>query len=195
MSRANTESEARERILETARDLFYRNGYRATGINEIIRKSAVAKATFYAHFPSKEDLAVAYVQAQNELDAETLAEHLGPLSGPHAKLMGLFAYIETWSRERQYRGCSYLNIASEVPDPSHPVRRETKSHYTSVRTFLGRLISELKQERGAAWKGRDADQLADALMLLVAGALAMGQIYHDPAPFRQAAEAARKLLK
>jgi AcrR family transcriptional regulator len=189
-----TDGDAYQRILSTARDLFYRQGYRATGINEIIEKSGVAKATFYANFPSKDDLALAYIKTMNEREGREVSEGLEKYAGPYEKLLGLLEWSIDWSKERDYRGCAYLNISSEVPDHEHPVRQESKGHYRTLRVVIGGLMKELKAKRGAAWKDRDPDKLADDFMLIFAGALAMSQIYHDAAPFRGAAGAAKRLL-
>jgi AcrR family transcriptional regulator len=192
--KGKTRSEAYQRILATACDLFYRNGYRATGINEIIEKSRVAKATFYAQFPSKESLALAYVKSMNELESRNTEAGLADYPGPYEKLLGLLEFSIAWSEERDYRGCAYLNISSEIPDHANPVRQESKQHYKTLRVLIGRLMNELKAERGKAWEDRDAEKLADDFMLLFAGALALAQVYHDPKPFREAAAAARRLL-
>jgi AcrR family transcriptional regulator len=189
-----TDSDAYQRILATARDLFYRNCYRATGINEIIEKSGVAKATFYAHFPSKDQLAFAYVKSMNEIESRSVALDLERHRGPTEKLIGLMEFLIPWSQERDYRGCTYLNIASEVPDTAHPVHQETRRHYDTLRDLVGGLVKELKAARGRAWKQRDADQVAGDYLLIFAGALALGQVYHDPKPLRQAVEAAKRLL-
>jgi AcrR family transcriptional regulator len=194
MKTANSESEARQRILSTACDLFYRNGYRATGVNEIIDKSGVAKATFYAHFPSKEDLAFAYIRTMNEQEGKAVMTALEKYSGPYEKLLGILEFSIGWAKETDYRGCAYLNISSEVLDPVHPVRQESKQHYRTLRTLIGLLMKELKAERGEAWKGRDADRMADEFMLIFAGALAMSQVYHDAQPFREALAAAKRML-
>ena len=193
-TREKAESEARGRILKTAQDLFYRNGYRATGINEIIAKSGVAKATFYAHFPSKETLALAYVKAMNEVETRNMEEGLKAYPGPYEKLMGILKFTIPWSKERNYRGCAYLNISSEILDHANPVRAESKGHYKAVRRLIGRLMTDLKAQKGAAWKGRDAEKAADDFMLIFCGALAMAQVYHDPQPFHEAMDAARRLL-
>src|SRR4029079_6105891 len=94
------ESDSARRILATACDLFYRNGYRATGINEIIRKSGVAKATFYAHFPSKESLAFADGESMNREENRVMEESLEKFPGPYEKLIGLVEFLIPWSRER-----------------------------------------------------------------------------------------------
>ena len=195
MANDKTDSDARQRILNTARDLFYRNGYRATGINEIINKSGVAKATFYAHFPAKESLALAYVKSMNEEESRMLMDGIGKYAGPYEKLIGLFEFLIPYSRERNYRGCAYLNMSSEIPHHANPVRQECKGHYLAVRQLIGRLVHDLKAKRGAAWKGRDADKVADDFMLILSGAMAMAEVYHDAGPFREAMDAAKRLLR
>ena len=189
-----TESEARRRILTTARKLFYQNGYRATGINEIIAKSGVAKATFYAHFPSKERLAYSYVQTMNQEELQVMEEGLARYTGPYEKLIGLLEFLIPWSKDRDHRGCAYLNISSEILDHANPVRRESQAHYDAIRRLVGRLTHELKEKRGAAWKRRDAETNADDYLLLLSGALTMAQIYHDHRPIQQAIDAAKRLL-
>lgn len=194
MSPEKTDSEAYKRILATARELFYRQGYRATGINEIIKKSEVAKATFYAHFPSKESLALAYVQSMNEAETRVMEAGLDKYPGPFEKLIGLLEFTIPWSEERDYRGCAYLNMSSEITDHGNPVRQESKGHYKAVRALIGRIVRDLKNQRGEAWQDKDPEKVADDFMLIFSGALAMAQVYHEPTPFHQAISAARRLL-
>jgi AcrR family transcriptional regulator len=195
MINEKTDSVARRRIMDTARNLFYRNGYRATGINEIIKKSGVAKATFYAHFPAKESLALAYVKSINQEELRILEEGIQKFAGPYAKLIGLLEFLIPWSHERDYRGCAYLNMSSEIPNHANPVRQESKDHYLAVRRLIGRLMRELKVKRGSAWKGRDAEKAADDFMLIFSGAMAMAQVYHDAEPIREAIGASKRLLR
>lgn len=194
MKTARTESEAYQRILATASDLFYRNGYRATGINEIIEKSGVAKATFYAHFPSKDALALAYVRAMNEVEVRGVEAGIKMHRGPYEKLIGLLQYLVPWSEKRDYRGCGYLNISSEVTDDAHPVRQESRNHYELIRTLVGDLMRDLKAARGKAWKDRDPARLTDEYLLLFAGGLSLAQVYHDSKPLHDAVSSAKRLL-
>ena len=195
MDAGKTDSEAYQRILSTASDLFYRNGYRATGINEIIKKSGVAKATFYSHFSSKELLAFAYVKAMNEKETKNTLAGIEKYRGPKEKLVGLVEFLIPWSKERDFRGCAYLNISSEITDHGNPVRRESKNHYKAMRALIGRLMKDLKVERGKAWKNRNAETVADDYMLIFSGAIAMAQVYHDKEPILEAIDAVERLLK
>lgn len=195
MKAERTDSEAYQRILATARDLFYRNGYRATGINEIIEKAGVAKATFYAHFPSKDALAVAYIRTMNALEDRGAVEAFGKLPGPREKLLGILEFLIPWAEESDYRGCAYLNMTSEMPDPRHPLREESRFHYDSVRAMVAGLLKDLKAEGSKGWKDRNLDKAADDFMLLFAGCIALAQVYHDPKPIRQAIASAKRLLE
>jgi AcrR family transcriptional regulator len=194
MPRTSQPSAARARILKTASDLFYSKGYRATGINEIIAKSGVAKQTFYDHFPSKESLAYAYVQQMNERELQLTKEVLAGVQGPYQKLITYIESLIPWSEANDYRGCGYLNIASEIPDARNPARREGKYHYEAIRAIVRDLVEDLKRERGAAWKDRDAAKITSDYLLILAGALAMAQIYHDPEPYKAALESVKRLL-
>lgn len=194
MIQGNPDSEAYQRILKTARDLFYRNGYRATGINEIIKKSDVAKATFYAHFPSKESLALAYVNSMNDIENRNLSEALAAYKSPYDKLLGFFKFSIPWSVDRKHRGCAYLNMSSEITNHASPIREASKNHYESIRALIGTLVKELKAEKGAAWKGREAEAIADDFFLIFSGAMALAQVYHDKRPYLDAMNAAKRLL-
>lgn len=194
MKKTKADSAAAKRILETASDLFYRNGYRATGINEIIDKSGVAKATFYAHYPSKESLAVAYVRSMKEEEERALETYLKKYSAPDEKLVGMFEFALAWFQKTDYRGCRYLNISAEITDASNPMRLESRNHYTAYREVIGRLTRELKAQGGETWKGKDADKIADDILLIFAGAMAMAPLYRDPQPFRDGIASVKRLL-
>src|SRR5258706_8006061 len=110
---------ARDRILETASELFFRHGIRAVGIDTIIARSGVAKMSLYRHFASKDELVVAYLEWRDQTywqwwDA-VLAQHPGD---PHAQLKALVAGFAERISNRSYRGCAFLNTASEFPTPA-----------------------------------------------------------------------------
>jgi hypothetical protein len=84
----------------------------------------------------------------NREETRVLVESLEKFPGPYEKLIGLIEFLIRWSRERDYRGCAYLNISSEITDHANPVRRESKDHYLAVRRFVVRLMQELKKAQG-----------------------------------------------
>jgi AcrR family transcriptional regulator len=172
-------SAARERILETAFRLFYAKGLRAVGVDTIIAESGVAKATFYRHFPAKDDLVVAYLEKVDGVwtgQLHAAAEAAGP--NPAEQLVGLFDALATACRRDGYRGCAFINAAAESPPGTGPHER-TVVHKQQVLGWLG----ELAREAGA----EQPERLARSLALLLDGALSSGALDANP----EAAEAAR----
>ena len=89
MNKTGKTDSPRERIVATASDLFYTQGYRATGINEVIKQSGVAKATFYSHFPSKDDLCLAYLEERSLAEKRSITEQVQSKRTPRAKFLAV----------------------------------------------------------------------------------------------------------
>jgi len=176
-------SAARQRILDTAFRLFYAHGIRAVGVDRIIAESGVAKATFYKHFPAKDDLVVAYLDTVDGIWGGQLREAAaaaGP--APADQLVGMFDAHGSACRREGYRGCAFINAAAEN-EAGTPVHERTLAHKTAVRAW----VRDLAAEAGA----RDPDGLARALTLLLDGGLASGSIDGQsdaPAAAKQAAQ-------
>ena len=176
---SGTPSAARDRILETAFRLFYARGLRAVGVDTIIAESGVAKATFYKHFPAKDDLVVAYLEKVDGVwtgQLHAAAEAAGP--DPADQLVGLFDALATACRRDGYRGCAFINAAAESAPGTGPHER-TVVHKHQVLAWL----RELAREAGA----EQPERLARSLALLLDGALSSGALDADP----EAAEVAR----
>src|SRR3954469_6954167 len=131
---------ARDRVLETAAELFYRNGIRAVGVDTIIARSGVAKMSLYRNFPSKDDLVVAFLEMRNRLYWDrwdhVVARHPGD---PRAQIAALFAATRRRVSADDYRGCPFINTAVEFPDLAHPARvlvlankRETRARLRAL---------------------------------------------------------------
>ncbi len=161
-------SPARQRILDTAFRLFYARGIRAVGVDTIIAESGVAKATFYKHFPAKDDLVVAYLDRVDEVWTGQLvdaAEAAGDAAGE--RLVGLFDALSTACRREGYRGCAFINAAAESV-PGTPVHDRTVAHKQRVLAW----VRGLAEDAGA----RDPAALARSLTLLLDGGLASGSL-------------------
>jgi AcrR family transcriptional regulator len=179
-------SPARERILDTAFRLFYARGIRAVGVDLIIAESGVAKATFYKHFPAKEELVIAYLDKVDGIWTGQLhdaAEAAGP--DPADQLVGLFDALGTACRRDGYRGCAFINAAAES-QPDTAVHDRTVAHKQSVLAWIRGLATDA----GA----RDPESLARSLALLLDGGLADGALSADPAAAAAAKETARALV-
>ena len=193
MKKIGIESEARQRIIATALDLFYRQGYLATGINQVIAESRVSKNTFYYYFPSKDDLCVAYLQERHKIWMQWLSDHLKTKSSPYKKLISLFAFLEKWLRECDFRGCAFLNIATEVPDVNHRIRKEVVSHKNELRKLFRDLLADLKKS-DKEYSGIDIPLLSDFFYVLFEGTISACQNYGDAALIEKARKSFDKML-
>ena len=166
-------SAARERILDTAFRLFYARGIRAVGVDRIIAESGVAKATFYKHFPAKDDLVVAYLdQVDRDLDRPAPGRGRGGRTRPGATSSS--ACSTPWPRACRrdgYRGCAFINAAAES-QPGTGVHDRTLAHKDAVLAW----VRDLAQDAGA----RDPEALARSLTLLLDGGLASGSLDASP---------------
>ena len=135
---------ARDRILETAYELFSRHGTRAVGVDRIIAECGIAKMTLYRNFPSKDDLIVAFLEQREErwtrawLQAE--AERRG--ATPAGRLLAIFDTFEGWFAREDFEGCSFINVMLEIDDCTNPVRQATVHHLEEIRGFVRGLAAQ-----------------------------------------------------
>ena len=177
----------RERILETAAEMFYRDGIRAVGIDAIIARSGVAKMSLYRHFSSKDALVAAWLEDRNAFfwrrwDRAEAARG----DDPRSRLEGILDMIASTVSQRQWRGCPFLNTGTEFPEPDHPARAIILANKQAVRVRLRTLA--------AAAGARDPDVLAQQLQLLIDGAYAIGQSLGPEGPAKTVADAGRALI-
>jgi AcrR family transcriptional regulator len=173
---------ARDRILETATELFYREGIRAVGIDTIIARSGVAKMSLYRNFASKDDLVVAFLQYRDGIYWQWWDHVMAAHPGDAARQIGdLFASLARRVSSPAYRGCPFINTSTEFPDPDHPARTICRANKRELR----RRRLDLSRRAGA----RDPATLADQLLLLMDGAYASAQNFpaRGPAPSLQRA--------
>ncbi len=131
---------ARRRLLETATRLFYEGGIHAVGIDRIIAEAGVAKATFYNHFPSKDDLVVAYLE---EIDrAGRAAVAALPKQPPRKMVSAIMERISEAVVAGGWRGCPFLNAAAEYPDPTSRVRQTINARRVWYHDSLRALLAE-----------------------------------------------------
>jgi AcrR family transcriptional regulator len=158
-------SPARQRILETAYDLFSRHGFRAVGVDRIIDESEVARKTFYRHFPSKTDLILAFLDLRGQrwthewLEAEIY--RLG--STPRERLLAVFDALDEWFHREDFESCGVLATLFEVRDPADPVYQSAARQLEEVRQVLLEIAKRSKT--------RDPESLASDVQLLMMGAI------------------------
>jgi AcrR family transcriptional regulator len=134
---------ARERILATAYELFCRRGIRDVGIDEVIERAGVAKATLYRHFPSKDDLVMAFLERREELWTLAWVEAEAKRRGttPEDQLLAIFELFDEWFHREDFEACSFINVLLEM-GPEHRVGQASVRHLASIRSIVGRLAEE-----------------------------------------------------
>ncbi|TMH68125.1 MAG: TetR family transcriptional regulator [Betaproteobacteria bacterium] len=137
---------ARERIDHIAYELFSRHGVRSVGVDVVVARSGVAKKTLYSHYPSKEKLALAFLQRREELWTRTwLQEGVKRRARrPADRLLAIFDVFDSWFRRSDFEGCAFIKVLLEHDDPAHPIRRSTEGHIRTVRDFVRELAEEAR---------------------------------------------------
>jgi AcrR family transcriptional regulator len=135
--------DARERILDTAYELFSRRAVRDVGIDEVIERAGVAKATLYRHFPSKDDLVIAFLERREERWTLAWVEAEARRRGdtPEDQLLAIFELFDEWFHRDDFEACSFVNVLLEM-GPAHPVGQASVRHLASIRSVVGRLAEE-----------------------------------------------------
>jgi AcrR family transcriptional regulator len=163
-------AEVRDRILETASALFYRQGVRAVGVDLVVEKAGVAKTSLYRHFRTKDDLVAAFLQREDE-DFWSCWDRVAGrhADDPEAELDAHLDWIGERVGRPNYRGCPQINVAAEFPEADHPARKVAAAHKLELRRRLYGIAERLGAAR--------PDELAGQLALLVNGAFVSSQIF------------------
>jgi AcrR family transcriptional regulator len=182
-----TPPKAADRILGVATELFYREGSRGVGVDEIVVRAQATKPTLYRAFGSKDQLIAAYLEGQaQQVWAIYEAAMTRHPEDPRARILAYFDALETQSRRKSDRGSGLSNAAVEYPDPAHPGRQVVVSHKDQMRKRLRELTR--------AMDARKPKKLADGLLLLMEGAFITRQIFGEDGPAAAARGAAEALI-
>jgi len=136
-------ADARERIVDIAYELFARRGIRDVGINELISRAGVAKATFYRHFASKDDLVLAFLERRDRVWTLDLVVAGARRRGgtPTEQLLAIFDVFGDWFRRDDFEACSFINILLEM-GASHPLGRASIGYLAKIRGHVKQLADE-----------------------------------------------------
>jgi AcrR family transcriptional regulator len=179
---------ARERILETAYDMFSRHGIRAVGVDTIIARSGVAKMSLYRHFASKDQLVLEFLQERERPWSEQWlrAQAEARAEDGAGRLLAIFDVFDEWFRQEDFEGCSFINVLLEFDEIDHPLRLACATHLENIRGML----AEFAAQAGAS----DPEALARKWHLLMKGSIvAAGE--GDRQAARRAQELGRLLLE
>jgi len=181
----------RNQIIETAAELFYKNGYNLTGINEIIEKSDIAKATLYSHFKSKEDILLAYLDYMDHEAFQKLLAYCSSKPKGNKRLVAPIEFVREFFHDNSFNGCWCVNSLAEIPKDNKRVRNKIKSNKSKFRNFLIDLVKENRRDLSK----RKTEVLADRIYLLYESALTESHLHHDVWPIDTAIGLLKDILK
>jgi AcrR family transcriptional regulator len=156
---------ARDRILDTAYDLFSQHGIRAVGVDRIVAESGVAKMSLYRHFPSKDHLVLTFLQERERrwTNEWLRAEAEARADTPGGRMLAIFDVFGEWFAVDDFEGCTFINVLLEFDDQASPVRQASVEYLRNIRSFLAGLALEA----GAT----DPDALAHQWHILMKGSI------------------------
>ncbi|WP_406437330.1 TetR/AcrR family transcriptional regulator [Streptomyces sp. NBC_01613] len=176
---------ARERILEAARELFTAQGINATGMAQLSTVAEVSKRTLYVHFPSKDELVQAYLKSLVDVRPPVTEVPAQTALSPREQLLAVFDQKSPESTA-PFRGCPFLNVSVEVPDPAHPAHQLAAAH----KRGFARRLTDIARQAGVA----DPETLGEQLALLFDGAAARGTALNSSHAFAYARSIAESLI-
>ncbi|PRX14071.1 TetR family transcriptional regulator [Nonlabens ulvanivorans] len=183
-------SEIKQHIIETASQLFYRNGYNLTGINEIISTSGVAKATLYNHFKSKEDICVAYLQHKNnsfikQIEAFCLSKELGK-----SRVLALFEFLELFFEDQDFNGCWCIKTVAEIPRDNEIILTEIQTQKRDFIRFIEQLIIDNIEDINV----QESFMMAKQVYLLYEAAVSESHLHKDAWPINSSKQLCNKII-
>ena len=179
-------SSARERLLAAANELFYAEGVQTVGIDRIIERAGVAKASLYNLFGSKEALVAAYLASRHDLTAGRLTEAIESIDDPRQKILAVFGMQAQQYEQPDFNGCAFIAASTEAP--SHGLVEQAADRF---RAWIRAMFTDLAEQAGAP----NPIDLGRQLHLVYDGAGLAGRMdHHDPGIAPSARDAVEALL-
>ena len=183
-----TKGTVRERLIETASALFYEQGYNNTGINEIIEKAQVAKASMYSHFRTKDELCVAYLKHKESDFLSGLRQFIDAVPAGKSKIEGIFDFLLQFYHSTGFRGCWCINTMSEIPRDNQLIREEIVRQKVTLKRYISDLLIAHTELSNTA-------SITNQLYVIYEGAVAESYLHQEEWPILEAKEIAKKLIE
>jgi len=179
---------ARDRLINTAIDLFYNHGFHVIGLDRILEVTGVTKTTFYKHFDSKDELIVAAIERRDEWETAARNRAVKKLAGndPRRQLLAIFDVLDEWFNHPEFKGCIFITAAVEFPDPRDPAHQAAAAYKKNARDEL----RDLAKQAGAA----DPETFADLYDTVLEGAIILRHVHHRNDAARRAKPLAEQLI-
>ncbi|WAI81450.1 MULTISPECIES: TetR/AcrR family transcriptional regulator [Achromobacter] len=179
-------SSTQERLLRATEHLIYQGGIHATGMDLIVKTSGVARKSLYKHYPNKDALVAAALQARDERWMQWFIVATTQAATPRERLLSIFDALQEWFESDGFRGCAFINAAGEISDPANPIREVSRLHKTRLLEHVLRLAQDAKLP--------DPGEAARQLLVLIDGAIAVALVTGDVSITASAQRAAAALF-
>ncbi|MGE3110016.1 MAG: TetR/AcrR family transcriptional regulator [Phycisphaerales bacterium] len=155
----------RERIIDVAGNLFYHHGFQAVGLDQILDGVGISKTALYKHFESKDDIILAVLETRDRRDIADAIDFMRThgSNDPRRQVVALFDQLEEWFSQDGFRGCLFMNAATEFPSPHDPINQAAQKH--------GRHLAQQIHQRLVEAGIDDPDALTQQCMVLLTGAI------------------------
>ncbi|WP_225767265.1 TetR/AcrR family transcriptional regulator [Inquilinus sp. Marseille-Q2685] len=185
---ARSARDTRLEILSAADDLFYGEGFRAVGVDDIAAKAGITKKTLYYHFRSKDELFAAYLESRSQPTLERFQRWAGVEGTVLERLERIFRRLGRRADMPEWKGCGFVRATGELANaPGHPAILIARSHKASFENWLAESLKAEGRDDSAA--------LAQSLMVLIDGAVTQILLHRKSGYAHAAARAARALLR
>lgn len=177
----------RDELVRKALDVFYENGFHATGMDRLATETGISKTSMYKHFRTKEDLILAVLRLRDEEFRNWLARRMEALAAdPRGRLLAMFDALDEWFGQKGFRCCMFVKASSEYQDPAHPIHAQSAQHKKLLLMSVEELAGKLDIS--------DPALLTRQLLLLADGAIVTAHLLGRENVAADAKAAARTLI-
>lgn len=184
------ESPVRKRIIDTATNLFYEQGYNSTGINQVIADADIARASLYNHFSSKTELLYACVEQKDKDWFKELEVYLSKITDPKKRIIGIFDFRIERQIKENFGGCPFVKVSAEISAEERKTFGLINTHKEHLKVYIKELVMQIKPSQELL----DVDMLAETLFLLMEGATMMVNMSKQQKALSSAKKIAQQLL-
>lgn len=181
----------KEHIINVASKLFYSNGYNATGINEIIAESEIAKATLYHHFKSKEDICLAYLEERHLSFMKDLKTYVVNKNEGRQKLLAIFDFLRELYQKGDFHGCWGIKTLGELPSENEKILTVIQRQKKELLLFLGEIVGDVIANISLA----ETEKISGGIYLLYEGAITESHLHRNDWPIHLAKNIAPSIFE
>ena len=183
-------NELHEHIITSAGDLFYLQGYNSTGINEIISKCDIAKATLYSHFKSKEDICIAYLKQRHGAFMDRLKSYVEQKNESKNQLLAIFDLLRDMYLEENFQGCWGIKMLGELSPAQTNILKVIQQQKKELLLYLGELVGDNISNLSKA----ETEKISGGLYLLYESAVTESHLFKNDWPIFMAKSIAPSLF-